>query len=234
MPPRTAGCDDPHVKTSLVRGLSASLLVALGASLALGCGGGSVKAETRVGGEVEVFDFDRPAAEDKIATNGKTDSQQQKTMASLSAEGTSNARAADAPLLGARHDVRLGPNVTDAKCQCLAVSVGGPTAPGLTWSGPTPKIDAQTQLVIGLGSEGIACANNPKEEVASYKGYAQDGADIVVTVEAAQSGRPVTHGAIIPKPATGGQVYVRPAGKKVPFGRALAGGGERCALGTGG
>lgn len=188
-----------------------------------------MKAETRVGADVEVFDFDRSEAEGDIAKKGSPDAQQKKTQAALSEQGRSAARANEAPLLGARHDLRLAPSVTSATCQCLAVALGGPTTAGLTWSGPVPPVDAESQLVLGLGSEGIACSGNDKGAVASYKGYEVEGADVVVTVETAQSGRPVTHGAIIPKPSSGGRVYVRPADKNVPFGRALSGNG-RCAL----
>ncbi len=193
-----------------------------------------MKAETRVGGDVEVFDFDRPMAEEKL-DDRKTDKQQQKTVAALSATGNGSSRSTttETPLLGARHDLRLAPNVSTAKCQCLAAVVGSPAAAGLSWMGPPPKLDAASQLVVALGSEGIECPANAKNEVASYRGYAVEGADVVVTVETAQSGRPVTHGAIIPRPTAGGQVYVRPAAKQVPFGRALQGDG-RCALGVGG
>jgi hypothetical protein len=225
-----AGCDDPRVKTRLL--LSVSLLGTLSA-LSLGCGGANVKAETRVGADVEVFDFDRPMAEEKL-DDRPNDKQQQKTVAALSASGNGTAQpSSEAPLLGARHDLRLAPSVTKATCQCLAAVAGSPTTAGLSWMGPTPRVDGASQLVVAIGSEGIACPNNPKDEIASYRGYAVEGGDVVITVETAQSGRPVTHGAIIPRPAAGGQVYVRPAGKQVPFGRALQGNGS-CALGVGG
>ncbi len=225
-----AGCDDPRVKTSLLPSVS---LIGTLCALSLGCGGGSVKAETRVGADVEVFDFDRPMAEEKL-DNRPNDKQQKKTVAALSASGNGAAQpSAEAPLLGARHDLRLAPSVTQATCQCLAAVVGSPSAAGLSWMGPAPRIDRASQLVVDVGSEGIACPNNAKNEVASYKGYAVEGSDVIVTVETAQSGRPVTHGAIIPRPGAGGQVYVRPAAKQVLFGRALQGTGN-CALGVGG
>ena len=94
-------------------------------------------------------------------------------------------------------------------------------------------MDAQSQLVIALGSEGIACTKNDKGDVASYNGYSVEGDNVVVTVESAKSGRPVTRGAIIPRPAPGGQVLIKPASKKVPFGRGLSGDGKACSVGSG-
>ncbi len=191
-----------------------------------------MKAETRVGADVEVFDFDRPIAEEKIGQGG--DKQQKKTMAALSETGASRRGAnSSTALFGARHDLRLSPSETTPKCQCLAAVVGSPTTAGLSWAGPQPTVDTRSQLVVALGSEGIACPNSSEDQVASYRGYTVDGSDVVITVELAQSGRPVTHGAIVPRPAAGGQVYVRPSSKQVPFGRALDG-AERCALGVGG
>jgi hypothetical protein len=66
---------------------------------------------------------------------------------------------------------------------------------------------------------------------ASYWGYEMSGNDVVVVVERAAEGRPVASGAIIPRPS-GGQVYLRAADKTVPYGRPMAGTGERCQVGN--
>jgi hypothetical protein len=52
-----------------------------------------------------------------------------------------------------------------------------------------------------------------------------------VLVEAARGGRPLTSGAIIPKPVGPGQVYIAPASKKLPYGQALGGKGL-CKIGN--
>ena len=55
--------------------------------------------------------------------------------------------------------------------------------------------------------------------------------DVIVLVEAARGGRPLTSGAIIPKPVGPGQVFVAPTSKKLPYGRALEGKGL-CKIGN--
>jgi len=95
-----------------------------------------------------------------------------------------------------------------------------------------PKLDPDSQLVVALGSGGVKCdAPIPKDSLgASYWGYKRKGNDVVVFVENARFGRPITHGAVIPKPAPGGHIYLQPASKRVPYGRPLDGNGHRCKL----
>jgi hypothetical protein len=87
-------------------------------------------------------------------------------------------------------------------------------------------------LSLALSSEGQTCTGEPKaSRGASYWGYRISGNDVVVLVEAARDGRPLTSGAIIPKPVGGGQVYVAPASKKSPYGRGKDG-SDQCKLGN--
>lgn len=143
----------------------------------------------------------------------------------------------DAPgeyaLLGARHDVVLSPDKRTPLCSCLAVALGGPGDAAFKWSGPAPTIDAESQLVIAVSSEGIACGGaSPDSLGASYWGYKISGDDVIVTIENARNGRPVTGGAIIPKPVGTGQVIIKPASKGVPYGRPLAAGEKVCKAGN--
>lgn len=134
-------------------------------------------------------------------------------------------------LFGQRRDVSLaGP--TTARCTCLAVAVGAPGNSAFRWSGARPEIDPSTQLVVTMTSEGVACPGGGSTSGASYSGYEVEGNDVVVIVENAVPGRPVTQGAIIPRP-TGGRVYVRPARPDVVYGRPLRGEGDRCEVGGG-
>ncbi|MCK6536821.1 MAG: hypothetical protein L6Q84_27955 [Polyangiaceae bacterium] len=136
-------------------------------------------------------------------------------------------------LVGARHDLMLSPDKRTPVCSCLSVSLGGPADPAFKWSGAAPTIDAETQLVIAVSSEGIACpAAKPDSLGASYWGYKQAGDDVIVTIENARNGRPLTGGAIIPKPIGNGQVYVQPASKGVPYGRSLVAGEKSCKVGN--
>jgi hypothetical protein len=139
--------------------------------------------------------------------------------------------AADAPstrsLLGERQDLGFKGPAT-ANCQCLAVAVGQPGDPAFQWSGNQPKTDPNAELVIALSSAGQACPEAGKNTLgASYWGYEVVGSDVVVVVENAAPGRPLASGAIIPRPMSGGQVFVRPEGKAVPYGRSADGSG-RC------
>lgn len=154
-------------------------------------------------------------------------------VASVSANGTAASNPnSSRVLLGARHDLKLRAGQGTASCQCLSVALGGSHNGGMLWSSVPPDIDEGTQLSIALSSEGQACKDEPKKSLgASYWGYRLSGNDVVVLVEAAHGGRPQTSGAIIPKPVGPGQVYVAPAHKKLPYGRALQGKGL-CQIGN--
>jgi hypothetical protein len=130
--------------------------------------------------------------------------------------------SAQQALLGARHDLRLISSATAPTCTCLAVAVGAPNHRWFAWIGEPARIDPERQLVIGFNSEGVSCAGAPADSLgASYWGYRREGDDVIVFVESAKFGRPITSGAIIPKPSGSGQVLVRPASKQVPYGRPL-------------
>lgn len=140
---------------------------------------------------------------------------------------------AERALLGARHDLRPAPNVTNPTCTCLAVVLGDPSDSKFVWLTAAPSINPQDQLVIALTSEGLACQGEPEGSLgASYWGYRQEGDDVIVIVEAAKMGRPITTGAVIPKPVGTGQVYVRPASKAIPYGRSLDTTQRDCKIGN--
>jgi hypothetical protein len=139
---------------------------------------------------------------------------------------------AEPALLGARHDLHLKSSAA-ATCSCLAVALGGPADASFAWDGQVPSIDPQTQLVIAVSSEGVACTGAPKDSLgASYWGYRQSGDDVIVIVENARFGRPLTAGAIIPKPIGNGQVYVRNASNGVPYGKPLNSADKLCRIGN--
>lgn len=143
-----------------------------------------------------------------------------------SAAAGTTAVAPGRALLGARHDLRLRPGEGNASCECLSVALGGSRNGAMLWSAVPPDLDETTQLSLALSSEGQSCQGEPKGALgASYWGYRLSGNDVVVLVEAARGGRPLTSGAIIPKPVGAGQVFVAPTSKKLPYGRALEGKG---------
>lgn len=148
------------------------------------------------------------------------------------AAGTALELSSSRVLLGARHDLKLRAGKATASCECLSVALGGSRSSGMLWNVVPPEIDDSTQLTISLSSDGVDCKGEPKGSLgASYWGYRVSGNDVVVLVEAARGGRPLTSGAIIPRPIGSGQVLVAPVSKTLPYGRALDGKGV-CAIGN--
>jgi len=139
--------------------------------------------------------------------------------------------SSEVPLLGARRDLSLAAERASLSCSCLKLGLGQPTDDVFRWKGTPPAIDAGTQLVVGLSSEGMTCKQPKGSAGASYWGYRESGNDVIVLVESAIKGRPVTSGAIIPKPFGDGQVFAAPAFRREPYGRG-AKGEARCKLGN--
>jgi len=192
----------------------------------------SLSADANVNGQGASAEGEASASAD---ASGKGEGQGEMTRSTL-ASGVGETTSSDLPasrvLLGARHDLKLRPGKGNASCECLSVALGGARSGGMAWSAVPPTIDEGTQLSIALSSEGQACKGEPKKSLgASYWGYRISGNDVVVLVEAARGGRPLTNGAIIPKPVGPGQVFVAPASKTLPYGRPLEGKGL-CKIGN--
>jgi hypothetical protein len=174
----------------------------------------------------------RASASASLNTGAKTEVEEPVEPVSESRSGAPPA-AAEVALFGARHDLGLSADRKNPTCNCVAIALGQPNDPGMKWEGPAPSIDPGTQLVLALSSEGVTCAEPPKEGLgASYWGYRESGDDVIVVLEVARLGRPVTTGAIIPKPVGSGQVRVQPASKAVPYGRPLSASETSCPLGN--
>jgi hypothetical protein len=167
-------------------------------------------------------------------TDAELDAEVQKARAEAPPEGMAKPEPPperERPLLGARSDLSLAPAQVTGQCACLRAALGPANLGAFRWKGERPAVDDQTQLVVALTSEGSGCENPKGSLGASYWGYRRSGDDIVVYVENGVSGRPLTAGAIIPKPFGQGQVFVAPRTKKVPFGKAADGKGS-CKLGN--
>jgi hypothetical protein len=191
---------------------SASCFVLVACCAALGCKA-SASASLNTSADVDTASDEAPLTES----------------ATPSSETQSTAELA---LLGARHDVRYS-GAANATCRCLAVALGGVSDAGIGWRSQVPELDPATQLVIALSSEGVSCPDAPTDSLgASYWGYRIAGDDVIVVVESARDGRPVTAGAIIPKPMGSGRVLLEPLNARVPYGRPLSGGDKRCVLGN--
>lgn len=131
-------------------------------------------------------------------------------------------------LFGARHDFTVKDASGAISCQCVSVLLGPPSSGKLAWVGEMPRTKPETQLVVAL----VPTACSDGAEGASYWGYRVEGNDVVVLLEAWKPGRPRTLGAIVPRPAVGGQVYVAPVNARLPYGKPAVGGGARCPAGN--
>jgi hypothetical protein len=213
-------------------GAHLSLAGALAFGLILGCQA-SLNADANVSGEgakgKAQADIEGSAEGTGEMTRSSSGASTGNALASTS--GTPNPESSRV-LLGARHDLQLRPGKSTASCECLAVALGSARSGGMVWGAVPPQLDEGTQLSIALSSDGQACKGEPKKSLgASYWGYRLKGNDVVVLVEAARGGRPLTTGAVIPKPVGTGQVYVAPASKTLPYGRPLEGKGL-CKIGN--
>jgi len=219
-------------------GAHVSLAGALVFGLIVGCQA-SLNADANVNGEGASAEADGDVnASAKANANASAEGQGEMTRAAASDSfgSASASSASDLPpsrvLLGARHDLKLRSGKGTASCECLTVALGSSRSSGMAWSAVPPELDESTQLSLALSSDGQACKGEPKQSLgASYWGYRLSGNDVVVLVESARGGRPLTGGAVIPKPVGSGQVYVAPASKKLPYGRPLAGKGL-CKIGN--
>jgi len=182
------------------------------AAVALGCKG-SVQADARVGGKEEIASYDRPL-------EGP-----QKTSQAPEHDITHPEYA----LLGARHDLNYaGPK--SAACTCLAVALRDqPGDAAFQWELEAPRLEPNTQWIIALSSNEVPCDAPPGGTLgASYQGYGTEGNDVVVYVEALGEGRPMTNGAIIPRPKPTGSVFVEST--NAVYGKPLDGKNKRCKL----
>jgi hypothetical protein len=184
------------------------------AGTAVGCKA-SAHAEAKMSSDDvadEIKDFDRPL--EPAAS---------RTMDGPHADGEMEG---EFPLLGARHDLSYaGP--TTPVCKCLAIRVEDRAdAESLQWDISPPQIDRRSQWIVALTSKGVQCDGAPGDTLgASYQGYETDGDDVIVYVEALGQGRPMTSGAIIPRPPRDGGVFVEAAGSV--YGKPL-GNEKRC------
>jgi hypothetical protein len=132
-------------------------------------------------------------------------------------------------LLGARHDLSYsGPK--SPTCACLAVALRDQAKDAaFQWELEEPRVEPTSQWIIALSSNEVPCDAAPAGTLgASYQGYGMDGNDVVVYVEALGEGRPMTNGAIIPRPKATGSVFVEPT--NAVYGRPLDGKNKRCKL----
>ncbi|MDC3956109.1 hypothetical protein KEG38_19765 [Polyangium jinanense] len=129
-----------------------------------------------------------------------------------------------------RHDVMIAKDAPHAAtCSCLAVVVGAPQDPRLTWQAQVPKLGGDV-AVVAVSAKGVPCPGMAEDapQRPSIAAVEQEGADVVLTIEELSPGRPQASGAVVPRPGPGGAVYVKPKGPKVPYGRPAAGAGARC------
>ena len=194
------------------------LAARLGLLLAMLACKASVQADANVStdgaaGDEEIKSFDRPLETPAKAPDAPSD----------------HIGAPSHALLGARHDLGYaGPKT--AACACLAVALSDqPQNTSFVWELEAPRLEPTSQWIIALSSSDVPCEGAPGGTLgASYQGYVQDGNDVVVYVEALGEGRPMTNGAIIPRPKPTGSVFVEPT--NAVYGKPLEGKNKRCKI----
>ncbi|KYF70531.1 hypothetical protein [Sorangium cellulosum] len=131
--------------------------------------------------------------------------------------------------VGVRHDLALASAASrKERCNCLAVEVAEAGDPRFQWAAGAPETGADT-LAVALSARGVSCPGGPADEERrrpSISAVDQEGNDIVIEVEELPPGRPIATGAVIPRPAAGGAIYVKARSAAVPYARAA--GGARC------
>lgn len=188
----------------------------MGCALGVVLGAAGCKASVNVETDVALPEYDQPIDAEAEAERREFDTSRHEPA------------GGEPALNGARPDLLLAGEGLAATCECLAVAVGVPSDPAFFWQGGIPAIGAG-QLVVAVSSEGIPCPAAPADAVgATYWGHRQEGADVIVVVEPAGGGRPMTTGAIIPRPGPGGAVYVAPQSASGPYGRPLQMGQKYC------
>jgi hypothetical protein len=176
----------------------------------------SVQADARTGDEElddEIKSYDRPL----------------EAPATPPAPVDSDFVAGDYALLGARHDLNYA-GAKDPTCACLAVALRDQAKDAaFQWELEEPRLEPSTQWIIAISSNEVPCESPPSGTLgASYQGYGTEGNDVVVYVEALGEGRPMTNGAIIPRPKASGSVFVEPT--NAVYGKPLEGKNKRCKL----
>ncbi|XXX75267.1 hypothetical protein WMF30_47230 [Sorangium sp. So ce134] len=142
---------------------------------------------------------------------------------------TTPAERAPSSWVGVRHDLALAPAASRTeRCSCLAVEVGEARAPKFQWAAGAPETAADT-LAVALSARGVPCPGGPADEERrrpSISAVDQEGNDVIIEVEELPPGRPLATGAVIPRPAPGGAIYVKGRSANAPYARAA--GGARC------
>jgi len=130
---------------------------------------------------------------------------------------------------GVRHDLMLAPKPgRKERCSCLAVEVGDAKDPRFQWVAGAPEL-GNDAMTLALSARGVPCpGGNADEEKRrpSISAVDQEGKDVIVEVEELPEGRPLATGAVIPRPAAGGAVYVKGRSAALPYAKPVNGG--RC------
>ncbi|EYF06771.1 Hypothetical protein CAP_1468 [Chondromyces apiculatus DSM 436] len=198
------------------------LLVAVAAaslmSATSGCGGG--------GYTTDIYWTDSASGDSEPKKVRKIEEVDQ---AALTAEPLTQSPEAPSALVGVRHDLMLAPSPSrTARCSCLAVEVGDVQDKRFQWVAGAPEA-GNGVMAVALSARGVTCeGGNADEEKRrpSISAVDQEGNDIVVEVEELPEGRPLASGAVIPRPAGGGAIYVKARKSTLPYARATAAG--RC------
>ncbi len=124
----------------------------------------------------------------------------------------SDAGQSNYELAGVRLDLTKVPEApADVRCPCIDAVVGTAGDGKFRWAGERPTISGK-HLLFAFTTEGSQCSTAIAGASLRPSIQAVDtrGGNVVVVLEELAADRPQALGAIIPRPAPGGAVYVRP------------------------
>jgi hypothetical protein len=134
----------------------------------------------------------------------------------------------DGALLGARHDVFIKGAQPQA-CKCLSVVAGEPGDPRIGWESKPAELNPATQLVVAFKS--LPCSGATDDDLgAAYRGYKKSDKNVIVMIEQAKVGRPAISGALVPKPRSGGKLFIEPVPSTLPWGHPSDGAPGLCSV----
>ena len=123
--------------------------------------------------------------------------------------------------VGVRHDLSINPNLEQKTpdCTCLAVEGGDPSDPRFVWRGPRPDLNP-VNVAVAVSAFNVDCPGGPANKAdrrPSIRAVDRVGKDVVIEIEELPADRPVATGAIMRPVEPGGNLYVRPRNKNLPY-----------------
>lgn len=127
--------------------------------------------------------------------------------------------AKETAMVGVRPDLSVAKSAPRAEsCSCLVVQAGPPGSSNFAWQNGSPKTEPGV-LAVAVDAQGVSCEGGPPEanRHPSISAVDRQSGDVIIEIEELKAGRPLAPGALVPAPAAGRSIYVRPKSKSLPY-----------------